>query len=195
MKKRLQMLAFLILVSSVSSCIGNAKKIADTEEEKTEEKSYEELVKEQALRDQKASDITADLCGSFPKELVMQYNPDALRLEIESVERIPGKESPCKLKLFYGDKDHEFWEGQIGAWAPKTEDPLWQYDSKRSPSIYHEVTEFGEQGVFITNTNQLLVIKNGMMYSIVPPGPMGAYTNTRKPKKEIALEIARHYKL
>ena len=184
----------LMILLFVSCINGNDK--TTTTDYSVEEQSYDEVAaNDNQIKDEMASEITQKMCSNFPEDLVMQYNTDAKKLEIESVELIPGQQSPCKVKLYYGDKDYEFWEGQVGAWDPKSDDPLWQYNTKRNPNNYYEVTEFGEQAVFIASTNQLLVKKDGLLYSIAAPCRRGKTTNTGKDIKALVFEIARHYKL
>lgn len=138
--------------------------------------------------------IKEKLCEAFPKELVLAYNPDATHIDIETLDNGAGGILHCNVKLFYGKKEYEFWKGQVTAWVAKQKNPFWQYNPERNPALYHKVEDFGEQAVFITNTYQLLILKEGIVYEIVPPN-RGRTTSTGKENKEIALEIATHYKI
>ena len=176
----------LLLTLSLMSCLGTP------EQSKSEEDTEVTATNNEAFAT-KAADIAETLCNDFPEALILKYNPDGLRIESERVEYKPGVLDHCKIKLFYGKKDYEFYEGQVGAWAPKTENPLWQYDPKRNANMYHEVDGFGEQAVFLTAVNQLLILKDGIIYNINPPNPRGTTTNSGKEVKEIAIEMAKHY--
>lgn len=149
---------------------------------------------EGAAKEKEGSKRTKQLCDNFPKDLILNYHPDGKRIEIEPVELIPGQLSSCKVKLFYGDKEYEFWEGVVSVYAPKTENPFWQYNPERSPSLYKKVDEFGDKAVYLENSYQLLILKDGLIYSIVPPNN-GSHTSSGKETKEITFELARHYKL
>ena len=149
---------------------------------------------EEATKEVDAQKINERLCSDFPIELIMKYNTDGIRLEIERVENIPGVLAHCKTKLFYGKKEYEYWEGQVGSWVAKRKDPFWQYNPERNAALYHKVDGFGEEAVFIANTNQLLILKEGIVYNITPPSN-GRTTSSGKENKEIALEIASYYNL
>lgn len=137
--------------------------------------------------------IDIKLCEDFPKEIIMKYNTDATRLEVIPAKNSTGTSYSCDLKLFFGEKEGDFWKGSIGAYISKTKNPFWQYDPKRNPSIYQKV-DLGDKAVLIGNSNELLILKDGIVYFIVPPSS-GATTNSGKLNKEIAIEIAKHYKL
>jgi len=145
----------------------------------------------------KTIDITSikeKLCQDFPKDLVLKYNPDGKKLEIEPLDDGSGGVLHCKIKLFYGEKDYEFWEGEVAAWINQQEDPFFQYNHDRNAVLYNKVDKFGEKAVYITNMYQLQILKDGVIYAITPPN-RGRTTNTGKENKEIAMEIATHYKL
>ncbi|MFD2588894.1 hypothetical protein ACFSQJ_18355 [Croceitalea marina] len=187
--KRTNLFLIALLAIIMISCTGNKK---DTQN-KTSTK-VETEISTSFKTDLDAEKITKKLCQEFPESLIMQHNPSFLRIENEPIELIPGQLSYCKIKLFYGKKEYEFYEGQVGATAPKTKDPLWQYNPERSPSIYFKVDGFGEKAVFIGTTNQLLILKEGILYNIAPPS-RGKTTDTGKENKEIAIEMAKHYKI
>jgi hypothetical protein len=138
--------------------------------------------------------IKEKLCSDFPKELILKYNPDAKSLEIESIDNGSGGILHCNLKLFYGNKEHEFWKGQVSANINQMEDPFWQYNPNRNPSLYHLIDGLGQKAVYISNIKQLQILKDGVLYSITPPNS-GNITSSGKEMKEIALEIAKHYSL
>ncbi|AGC76681.1 hypothetical protein LX97_01341 [Nonlabens dokdonensis] len=188
--KQLNKVLLVILLIGCTSCLGDQKSnaIENSEDE------YEQLQKTLALQEAEAEKITECLCNDFPTDLIMKYNTDAKRVEIERVELVPEKLAHCKIKLFYGDKEYEYWEGQVSAWVPKTDQPFFQYNPERNASLYHKVDGIGEKAVFISNTYQLLILKDGIMHSIVPPN-RGRTTNTGKENKEIALELAAYYQL
>ena len=187
----IQLITFL-LVFTLFSCNNNS---GSNDSGNTSGDPFEASVAKQKAREQEASEMTRKMCANFPEALVFGYNPDGKRIEIETVELVPGKLSPCKVKLFYGKRDYDYWEGQVGVWASKTKDPLWQYSPERNPNAYHNVTEFGGKGVFITGTNQLMVLKDGMVYSIVAPCRRNTTTSSGKSIKELVMQIARHYKI
>ncbi|WP_405607697.1 hypothetical protein [Polaribacter sp. Asnod1-A03] len=139
-------------------------------------------------------DIKSKMCNEFPKELVLKYNTDATHITIEPISNGSGGILHCKVKLFYGKKDYEFWEGQVTAWVNQQKDPFWQYNPKRNAAIYHKVEGIGDKAVYIANTYQLLILKKGVMYSIAAPS-RGRSTNTGKENKEIVIEIAKHYQI
>jgi hypothetical protein len=138
--------------------------------------------------------IKGMLCEEFPKELVLKYNPDATHIEIEPVDNGSGGILHCNVKLFYGKRDYDFWVGQVGAWSAKTLNPFWQYNPEKNAALYQEIDEFGEKAIFVTNSYQLLILKDGIVYTITPPNN-GNRTSSGKNTKEIALEIAKHFKL
>ncbi|MDC7996685.1 hypothetical protein [Gilvibacter sediminis] len=177
----------LFMTLSLLSCLGGA------EQSKSEEESTNATASNNEALASKAADLAETLCEEFPEALILKYNPDGLCIESERVEYKPGVLDHCKIKLFYGKKDYEFYEGQVGAWAPKTENPLWQYDPKRNANMYHAVDGLGEKAVFLTAVNQLLILKDGIIYNINPPNRRGTTTNSGKAVKEIAIEMAEHY--
>lgn len=138
--------------------------------------------------------IREKLCQDFPKDLVLKYNTDGTKIEIEPIDDGSGGILNCKVKLFYGEKDYEFWEGQVSAWVNKVENPFWQYNLERNATLYHKIEGFGEKAVYISNMSQLQILKDDIMYSIVPPN-RGRTTNTGKENKDIAIEIAEHYNI
>lgn len=170
------------------SCIGERK----AKEEDTDT-DFEASVAALEERKSKARAINEKLCSEFPEELVLKHNPDAKRIAIERVERIPGEFSLCKVKLFYGDKEHEFWEGQVAVYPSQQEDPFWQYNP-REGGMNHPVEEFDGRAIYVGLTYQLLILKDGLIYNIAPPNN-GSKTSTGKATKEILFDIARHYKL
>lgn len=139
-------------------------------------------------------DIKQRLCSEFPKDLVLQYNPDASHIEIETIDNGSGGILHCNIKLFYGKKEYEHWKGQVSAYINKMEDPFWQYNPKRNASLFHNVDHLGDKAVYISNMYQLQVLKGDVMYSITPPNN-GNKTSTGKETKAIAVEIAKHYNL
>jgi len=138
--------------------------------------------------------INAKLCQTFPKDLILSYNPDGTHIEIESVDNGSGGVMHCKVKLFYGEKSYEFWKGQVAAWVNQLEDPFFQYNPKRNAALYHDVEGLGDRAVYISNMFQLQILKDGIVYSITPPN-RGRTTSTGKETKEIAIEIAKHFKI
>jgi len=189
--RRIKYIVCLISMTFVfAACMGNKgnNTDADTAAQQTTEDA------DISDKDTEAQIISQRLCNEFPKELVLKYNPDGLAIKIEPVDNGNGGILHCNVKLFYGKKEYEFWKGQVAAWTAKQKDPFWQYNPERNPALYRKVEGFGEQAVFIANTNQLLILKDGIVYDIVPPN-RGRTTNTGKENKEIAIEIARHYNL
>lgn len=182
MRNLIRNIVVLITVTLLTSCFGN----------KTTNNSVELFV-------EKTNDIDIEkiknmLCDNFPKELVLKYNPDATHIEIEPIDNGSGGLLHCKIKLFYGEKDYEFWEGIVAAWINQVEDPFLQYNPERNAALYHKVGGLGEKAVYISNMHQLQILKDGVMYSITSPN-RGRTTNTGKENKEIAIEIAEYYKL
>lgn len=182
MKKINLILVLFALVST--SCLGekeNSKVKDDTNPTKETAKTIDiDAIKEQ-------------LCSNFPKDLVLGYHPDANRIEIEPVDNGSGGILHCNVKLFYGNKEYEFWKGQVYAHINQQEDPFWQYNPDRNATLYHKV-DMGEKAVFIANMYQLQILKEGVLYGITPPNN-GNTTSSGKLTKEIALEIAQHYQL
>ena len=168
--------------------------------EKKETNNDTKLGDEPALASQsktKAIDIASikeNLCNDFPEDLILKYNPDGKKIEIEPIDDGSGGILGCKIKLFYGEKDYEFWEGLVAANINNMEDPFWQYNPERNPTLYQEVEGLGDRAVFIGNMFQLHILKEGVMYNIVPPN-RGRTTNTGKETKAIAVEIAQYYKI
>lgn len=184
-------MCLIILAFILASCGGEPKTDSTND---NSDNSYEKAVENQEKKRAEAEKITQVLCNNFPKELILKHNPDGERIDIEPVELIPGKLDHCKIKLYYGDRDYDFWEGRVSAWAPNMPNPLGQYDPNRNSALYQRVEDFGEKAVFISNTNQFLIIKDGLVYDLVPPNA-GSITSTGKENKEIVLEMARHYSL
>jgi hypothetical protein len=162
--------------------------------------SKEELATEavasnsQETKNSAIESIKQKICNEFPKALVLKYNPDATHIEIEPVDDGSGGILHCDVKMFYGKKEYEYWKGQVYANINKMKDPFWQYNPDKNAALYHKVDGFGEKAVFISNMYQLQILKDGVLYSIVPPNN-GSRTSSNKPTKEIALEIAKHYNL
>jgi hypothetical protein len=185
----------LITAFILVSCGGEPKSNSSNDNSDSSiDDSYERAVVKQEEKRVEAEKVTKMLCDNVPKELILKYNPDGEKIEIEPAELIPGKLDHCKIKMFFGDKPHEFSEGRVSAWAPNMPKPLAQYDPNRNKALYQKVEGFGEKAVFISNTNQLLIIKDGLVYSLVPPNA-GRITSTGMENKAIVLEMARHYKL
>jgi len=182
-----QILPLLILALIVVSCNGKNQNSLSGNSigEKTESPNTENI---------DITSIQEQLCEMFPKELILKYNTDGTKIDIESISNGSGGVLHCKVKLFYGEKEYEYWEGQVAAWVNKTEDPFWQYNPERSPTLYQKVDDLGEKAVYIANLYQLQILKGGVVYSIVPPN-RGRTTNAGKENKEIAIEMASHYKL
>lgn len=180
----------LLLALVVLSCL-NGEKSSNKESgnEQTSDNASELQSKSIHIED-----IKEKMCNEFPKELVLKYNTDATHIDIERIDNGSGGILHCNIKLFYGKKEYEFWKGQVSAWVNQQEDPFWQYNPARNATLYQEVKGIGERAVFISNMYQLLILKEGVMYSIVPPN-RGNTTNTGKEMKEIAIEIANHYNL
>jgi hypothetical protein len=180
------------LVICLLSCGGKTDRAAEVRNlDEVEEAITESGVDLQ----EKVQDIKEELCSSFPKDLVLSYNSDAKKLEIKSIDDGNGGILDCKLKLFYGDKDYEFWEGLISAGVNHNpENPFWQYNPERNPNLYQKVEGVGEQAVYVTNMRQLFVLKAGVIYYIAPPSH-GNTTNSGKENKEIAIEIAEFFDL
>lgn len=174
--------SFLILILTSCGDIQNT----DIEEEQTETSTEENTVDIEKIK--------ARLCNEFPKEIVLKYNPDAIKLEVEPIDNGSGGILNCNLKLFYGEKEYEHWKGQISASINKAQDPFIQYNPKRNATLFHEVKGLGEKAVYISNMYQLLILKNGVLYAISPPAN-GNTTNSGKEIKEIAIEIAQNFKL
>jgi hypothetical protein len=180
------------LVICLLSCGGKTDKSAEV---RNSDEVGEEVEVVGVAMKKKVQDIKQELCSSFPKDLVMSYNPDAKKLEVESIDDGNGGIMDCKLKLFYGEKDHEYWGGLVSAGVNhNAENPFWQYDPKRNPNLYQKVEGVGEQAVYVSNIRQLFVLKAGVIYYIAPPS-YGNTTNSGKENKEIAVEIAKFYKL
>lgn len=183
----------LIIALIIASCGGEPKNNSSNDNsDPSIDDSFEKAVAKQEKKREEARKMAKMLCDEFPKELILQHNPDADRIEIEPVELVSGKLDHCKIKLYYGDRDYDFWEGKVSAWAPNMPNPLGQY--KPYGGLYHKVDEFGDKGVFISNTNQLLIMKDGLVYDLVPPNN-GKITSTGMENKAIVLEMARHYGL
>ncbi|MGC6431974.1 MAG: hypothetical protein ACON5F_13090 [Jejuia sp.] len=176
-------LIFFALICT--SCLG--------EKENDKVKEANNATKETVKKTIGIDAIKEQLCSNFPKELVLGYHPDANRIEIEPVDNGSGGTLHCDIKLFYGKKEYEFWKGHVYAHINQQEDPFWQYNPERNAMLYHRV-EMGDKAVFISNMYQLQILKEGVLYGITPPNN-GNTTSSGKLTKEIALEIAQHYKL
>lgn len=184
-----------VTILIIASCGGEPKNnSSNNNSDPSIDDSFEKAVAKQEKKRDEARKITKDLCDNFPKELILKYNTDGEKIEIEPVELSPGKLDHCKIKLFYGDEDYNYREGKVSAWAPNMPNPLGQYDPDRNSALYQKVEGIGEKAVFISNTNQLLIIKEGLVYDLVPPNN-GKITSTGKENKEIVLELAQHYDL
>ena len=182
MKSLKNILTLVCLALVLKACLGDKKTSSEV--------SASEVKTESTSNSLKAESEAKRLCETFPEALIMKHNPDAIKIEKET-QPISNN---CKIKLFYGKRDYDFWEGLVSAWESKSKDPFWQYNPERNAALYHKVEDVGEKAVFITNMNQLLILKNGIVYSITPPNN-GRATNSGKLNKEIALEMAKHYNL
>jgi hypothetical protein len=185
---------YLIITALIlASCGGEPKNNSSNENsDGSAEDSFEQAEAKRAEKQEEAEKITKDLCDNFPKEMILKYNPDGEKIEVEPVELTPGKLDHCKIKLYYGDKDYNYWEGRVSAYAPNMPKPLAQY--KPFGGQYLKIDEFGDQAVYLSATYQLLIMKDGLVYNLVPPNA-GSRTSTGKETKEITMELARHYKL
>jgi len=181
---------FLLFSLMVLSCFDGKKNPNDALEKEQEFNNSTEL----KTKNIDVQNIKEKMCNEFPKELVLKYNPDATHIDIETISNGSGGILHCNVKLFYGEKEYEYWKGQISASINQMKDPFWQYNPERNAVLYHKVDGLGEKSVFISNMYQLLILKEGVMYTIVPPN-RGRTTNTGKENKEIAIEIANHYDL
>lgn len=184
MKKINFILIFFALL--ITSCFG--------EKGNNEDKEVNNTTRETAKTSIDIDVIKERLCNDFPKDLVLGYNPDANEIEIETIDNGSGGILHCNIKLFYGKKEYEYWKGQVSAHINQMPDPFWQYNPERNPSLYQKVDGLGEKAVFISNMNQLQILKKGVLYTITPPNH-GKTTNSGKENKAIALEIAKHYQL
>jgi hypothetical protein len=192
--KTLKSKFYLIITALIlASCGGEPKNNSSNENsDYSAEDSFEQAEAKRAEKQAEAEKITKDLCDNFPKEMILKYNPDGERIEVEPVELTPGKLDHCKIKLFYGDRDYDFWEGRVSAYAPNMPKPLAQY--KPFGGQYLKIDEFGDQAVYLSATYQLLIMKDGLVYNLVPPND-GSRTSTGKKTQEITMELARHYGL
>ena len=191
--RHIKYIVWIVSITFVfAACMGNKDNNADANTNTNEQQATADT--NNSDKEAEAQIISQRLCTDFPREMIMKYNPDGVDIKIAPVSNVNGGILHCDVKLFYGKKEYEFWKGQVAAWTAKQKDPFWQYNPERNPALYHKIEGFGEQAVFITNTNQLLILKDGIVYDIVPPNS-GRTTNTGKENKEIALEIARHYKI
>ena len=176
-RKSISLLILAIIVQL--GCMGENKAKQDTD--------FERAVSALEERKNKAAELEEKLCSEFPKNLVMEQHPHSKRIVVKP------SELSCEIKLFYGDKEHEFWKGQVAVYPNQQEDPFWQYHPKEG-GMNHPVKEFGDRAVYVGLTYQLLILKDGLIYDIVPPNN-GSMTSTGKATKEIVFDIARHYKL
>lgn len=182
----LSLLLVALIVASCSQKKENSKNTSSADEQTTSSQTETKTMD--------IASIQEKLCQDFPKDLVLKYNPDGKKIVIEPIDNGSGGILRCKVKLFYGEKNHEFWEGQVTAYINNMKDPFWQYNPERNSALYNKVDNLGEKAVYITNMHQLQILKEGIMYCIVPPN-RGRTTNTGKENKEIAIEIAQHFKL
>ena len=164
-------LSILILTLIVTSC--NGKKENNTKRNFKDNKTSTSKTETSAID---IASIQEKLCKDFPKELVLKYNPDGTKIEVESIDNGSGGILHCKIKLFYGEKEFEFWEGQVAAWLNNMEDPFRQYNPERNAALYQKVENLGKKAVYIANMHQLQILKDGIMYSITPPN-RGRTTN------------------
>lgn len=179
-------LIILFLAFIMTSCIGKQDNSTSKEDKATSEEIVKTDIDIQAIKER--------LCTDFPKDLVLGYNPGTSHIEIETIDNGSGGILHCNVKLFYGDKEYEYWEGQVAAGINKMADPFWQYSPERNASLYHKIEGHGDKAVYITNMYQLQILKEGVLYYIVPPYH-GNTTHSGKENKAIALEIAEHYNL
>ncbi|MEM1003114.1 MAG: hypothetical protein AAGH46_10745 [Bacteroidota bacterium] len=184
-------MALLGLIATLLACGGSPEKssVAATSDQGS---SVEDTATNLKKR---AQEVKQELCSQFPQDLVLGYNPSAKKLEIEPIDDGNGGILDCKLKLFFGDKEHEFFEGLISASVSHNpERPFWQYDPSRNPNLYQTVDGVGEKAVYITNIRQLLVLKEGLIYYVAPPS--NSYVaDSGKETKQLAIEIAKHFNL
>lgn len=184
MKKLNLITIFLAFI--ITSCIGEKDNSTIREAKSTTVEMVKVDIDIQAIKER--------LCTNFPKDLVLGYNPGTSHIEIETIDNGSGGILHCNVKLFYGDKEYEYWKGQVAASINKMADPFWQYSPERNASLYHKIDKYGDKAVYITNMYQLQILKEGVLYYIVPPYH-GNTTHSGKENKAIALEIAEHYKL
>lgn len=178
-------LVLILLTLVCVSCLGEKKNNIAKEDNNATNQSTKATINIDAIKEQ--------LCSNFPKDLVLGYHPDANRIEIEPVDNGSGGILHCNVKLFYGEKEYEFWKGIVYAHINQQEDPFWQCNPERNPTLCHKVN-MGDKAVFISNVYQLQILKEGVLYGITPPNN-GYTTSSGKLTKEIALEIAQHYQL
>lgn len=189
--RRIKYIVCLISMTFVfAACMGNKGNNADADT--TAQQTTEDA--NNSNKEAEAQIISQRLCNEFPKELVLKYNPDATHIDIERVDNGSGGILHCNVKLFYGKKEYEFWKGQVSASINQMKDPFWQYNPDKNPTLYHKIEGLGEKSVYISNMYQLLILKEGVLYSITPPNS-GSRTSSGKETKEIALEIAKQYNL
>lgn len=180
----------LIILMPITACLGD-QKTNDSQNTKDDGVKDVEIVKTSSVDIEKIKNM---LCDEFPKDLVLKYNPDATHIDIESIDNGSGGILHCNIKLFYGEKEYEFWKGQVSANINQQQDPFWQYNPERNATLYQKVDALGERAVYISNMYQLQILKNGVLYMITPPNN-GNRTSSGKENKEIAIEIANHYNL
>lgn len=182
--KQIKTIVFCLLI--FTSCAGDKKSKVTSIDDKANTITTTKSIN--------IEDIKQKICSEFPKELVLQYNPDASYIEIEPIDNGSGGILHCDVKLFYGKKDYEFWKGQVFAHVNQMEDPFWQYNPERNATLYQKVEGLGDKAVYISNMYQLQILKEGVMYSIITPNH-GNKTNSGIENKAIAIEIAKHYNL
>jgi len=189
MKILYKSLLVLAVVAMATSCIeGKKENSADISNNTTQ------ASQSNSKKDIDIARIKEKLCNEFPKELVLGYNPHFKKIHIEPVDNGSGGILHCNVHMFYGEKEHEYFKGQVAAAINNQKDPFWQYDPKKNPANYQEVKGLGDRAVFIANMRQLQILKDGVLYFITPPS-RGKTTESGKENKEIAIEIAEHFNL
>lgn len=178
---------FVIVFTLLSLSCQNSK--SEHRNNDTKNENTTELAQNSSSKKGDAKAICSQFCEDFPDQLVLQYHPSAKKIAKEKTSY-----GSCILKLFYGDKDYEFWSGELSVWANQQKDPFWQYNPERNATLFQEVKGIGDRAIFISNMNQLLILKDGLMYGIVPPNN-GRATETGKENKAIAIELAQHFEL
>lgn len=186
MKDILQSTTYALMLLLFCCCMGGTQE----QEASTEE---EEVPLFQENMANKVAEMNTSLCANIPAELIMSYHPYGKQIETEKMKG-SGLDRGCLIKVRYGKKEHNFVQGQVQAWAVKTSNPFFQYKPERNPSAYQKVDGLGEKAVYLAYQRQLLVLKERVMYSMVPPST-GKLSDNGKEIKDLAIAMAKHYKL
>lgn len=184
MKDIIQSTSYALMLLLLCCCMGGPQEKEDARGEE------EQVAQAESVSAEKITEINTSLCTNIPKELIMSYHPHGQQVETEKMKGSTG----CVIKVRYGKKEYNVIQGQVEAWKVNTSNPFFQYNPEKNPTMYHKVEGVGEEAVYLAYQRQLLVLQEGVMYSMAPPSN-GRQSDNGKEFKDLAIAMARHYKL